>query len=258
MLSQHKLNAFVDEGLQGNPAAVCLCSAFLAEADMQRIAARNGYSQTAFVVQCAKDEFDLRWFTPETEDDLCGHATLAAAGALSNRGHVRWPVRFRTRSGVLEVGRDGEYWELSLPAWPASEVAPPPSQLLAALGVTDAQVFRTRDYMVVSDSAETVRSIEPDLDTLASLEPGLGGVIVTAPGENEIDYVTRFFAPAVGIDEDPATGSASCTFAPYWSSRLRKTVLYSRQLSRRGGALRCRVDGDRIWVAGKVKYEGLM
>lgn len=252
-MTEYELDVFVDAGLEGNPAGVCICSEFLDESHMQYIAARNGYSQTAFVVQRGKNEFDLRWFTPETEDDLCGHATLATAGALSHNGHADWPTRFRTRSGDLEVHRDGTYWELSLPAWPASKLAPSPRELLEALGLDDAEVFRTRDYMVVTDSAMIVRSIEPDLDALASLEPGLGGVIVTAPGDNEVDYVSRFFAPAVGIDEDPATGSTSCTLAPYWSARLGTDLLYSRQLSERGGAMRCRLDGNRVWLGGKVK-----
>lgn len=248
----YHVDAFTADLFGGNPAGVCVVPTFPADATMQRIAAENRHSQTAFVVARDDGEFDLRWFTPVVEDDLCGHATLAAAYVLGIRGHQTWPVRFHTRSGVLTVWRDDARLEMELPAWPPAPCVIPPD-LLPALGLTAAIVLKARDYLVVTEHAETVRALTPDIAALARIETGLGGVIVTAPGGSDVDYVVRFFAPSVGITEDPATGSIHCTLAPYWSSRLGKPVLTARQLSARRGSMRCTVTGGGVRIAGEAR-----
>src|SRR5216117_1754733 len=224
----YHVDAFTGELFSGNPAGVCMLSAFLADRTMQKIAAENRHSQTAFVVPRADGDFDLRWFTPEVEDDLCGHATLASAYVLTLLKHTAWPVRFHTRSGVLTVTRAQDGFELDFPARPP-QPCDAPVELLAALGLHTAQVMRSRDYLVVVDDAEQVRALAPNIAALAKLDTGIGGAIVTAPGEGDVDYVCRFFAPAVGIAEDPATGSIHCTLAPYWAGRLGKEALYGQQ-----------------------------
>ena len=220
---------------------------------MQSIAAENRHSETAFVVARADGDFDLRWFTPEVEDDLCGHATLAAAYVLALRNHHGWPVRFHTRSGPLTVARDRDSFEMNFPARPP-QPCEKPADLLPALGLKMAQVLRSsRDYLVIVDTADIVRALSPDISVLAKLDMGIGGTIVTAPGDGEADYVCRFFPPSVGIDEDPATGSIHCTLAPYWAAKLSKPKLTARQLSARGGWMRCTVEGDRVRISGDVK-----
>lgn len=248
----YHIDSFTSTLFAGNPAGVCILAAFPADLIMQKIAAENRHSQTAFVVQRTDGDFDLRWFTPEVEDDLCGHATLATAYVLALRAHNVWPVRFHTRSGVLTVARDGDSFEMDFPAWPP-QLCDPPVELLPALGLKAAQVMKSRDFLVIVDRAEKVRTLAPDISALAELDIGIGGIIVTAPGEGNVDYVSRFFAPSVGINEDPATGSINCTLAPYWAGRLGKQTLQVQQLSARGGELRCTVAGDRVKIAGKTR-----
>lgn len=248
----YHVDSFTGELFAGNPAGVCILSAFLADNTMQKIAAENRHSETAFVVPRAGGDFDLRWFTPKVEDDLCGHATLASAFVLALRGHSLWPVHFHTCSGVLSVARDRDSFEMDFPARPPQPCEPPP-ELLPALGLKTAQIMRSRDYLVVVDRAVRVRALLPDISALAGLDTGIGGTIVTAPGEGDVDYVSRFFAPSVGIDEDPVTGSINCTLAPYWAGRLGKRSLRAQQLSARGGDLRCEIAGDRVKIAGKAR-----
>jgi predicted PhzF superfamily epimerase YddE/YHI9 len=248
----YHVDSFTAELFGGNPAGVCILSAFLADNIMQKISAENKHSETAFVVPRADGDFDLRWFTPEVEDDLCGHATLASAYVLALRGHSVWPVRFHTRSGALTVARDLDSLEMDFPARPP-QPCEPPVVVLPALGLKTARVMKSRDYLVVVDRAEQVRGLSPDIRALARLDIGIGGTIVTAPGEGDVDYVSRFFAPAVGIDEDPATGSINCTLAPYWAGRLGKRRLHAQQLSARGGDLRCEIAGDRVKIAGNAR-----
>jgi PhzF family phenazine biosynthesis protein len=248
----YHVDSFTDRLFAGNPAGVCILSAFLADDTMQKIAAENRHSETAFVVPRDDGDFDLRWFTPEVEDDLCGHATLASAFVLALRGQSVWPVRFHTCSGALTVARDQESFEMDFPARPP-QPCEPPVELLPALGLKTALVMKSRDYLVVVDRAEQVRALSPDIRALAGLDIGIGGTIVTAPGERDVDYVSRFFCPALGIDEDPATGSINCTLAPYWAVRLGKRSLRSQQLSARGGELRCEIAGDRVKIAGKAR-----
>jgi predicted PhzF superfamily epimerase YddE/YHI9 len=248
----YHVDVFTGELFSGNPAGVCILSAFLADGMMQKIAVENRHGTTAFVVPIADGDFDLRWFTPKVEDDLCGHATMAAAYALALRKHDVWPVRFHTCSGLLIVARNGDGFEMDFPARP-SQPCEPPVGLLAALGLKTALVTKSRDYLVVVDQAEQVRALSPDIAALAQLDIGLSGAIVTAAGEGDVDYVCRFFAPSIGIDEDPATGSIQCTLAPYWAGRLGKDSLRAQQLSARGGQMQCAIAGDRVKIAGRAR-----
>lgn len=251
----YHVDAFTGELFAGNPAGVCILPAFLADSIMQKIAAENRHSETAFVVPRAAGDFDLRWFTPEVEDDLCGHATLASAYVLALRKHNVWPVRFHTRSGLLTVAQgvtqDKDSFEMDFPARPPQPCETPVG-LLPALGLKAARVMKSRDYLVVVDQAEQVRALSPDLAALAKLDAGRG-TIVTAPGQGDVDYVCRMFLPSVGIDEDPATGSIHCTLAPYWAGRLGKDTLRAQQLSARGGSMQCTIGGDRVKIAGRAR-----
>lgn len=251
-ISYYQVDAFTDEIFGGNPAGVCILPEFPSVATMQKIAAENKHSETAFVVARADGDFDLRWFTPKVEDDLCGHATLAAAYVLLLRQHEPWPVRFHTCSGVLTVNREREGFDMDFPARPPLPCALP-AELLPALGLRSAHVLRARDYLVVVDNVDQVERLTPDIAALSKLSMGIGGVIVTAPGKNDVDYVCRFFPPSVGIDEDPATGSIQCTLAPYWAGRTGKQVFRVQQLSPRGGKMRCAIAGERIKISGAAR-----
>ena len=250
----YHIDSFADELFAGNPAGVCLVPAFPEKDVMQKIAAENRHSETAFVVPRPDGDFDLRWFTPIVEDDLCGHATLASAYALSLSGHSIWPIRFHTVSGLLTVNRDGERFEMDFPARPPVSCAIP-TGLLAALGLETAEVLRDpRDFLVVVNDAGIVRNLKPDIAALAKIEMGVGsGAIVTAAGKGDADYVCRFFAPSEGIDEDPATGSIHCALVPYWAGRTGKQTFRVRQLSPRGAQMLCTLAGDRVKIAGEVK-----
>ena len=247
----YHVDSFTDELFAGNPAGVCIFSAFPPDSMMQKIAAENRHSETAFVVYRADGDFDLRWFTPKVEDDLCGHATLASAHVLALRKHDKWPVRFHTRSGVLTVAQAGDGFEMDFPAMPA-QPCETPAGLLPALGLKTALVMKSRDYLVVVDQAEQVRALAPDIAALDKLDAG-NGTIVTAAGAGDVDYVCRIFLPSIGIDEDPATGSLHCTLAPYWAGRLGKNTFRAQQLSARGGTAECRIAGDRVKIVGRAR-----
>jgi PhzF family phenazine biosynthesis protein len=252
----YHVDSFTSELFAGNPAGVCILSAFLADSIMQKIAAENRHSETAFVVPRADGDFDLRWFTPKVEDDLCGHATLASAYVLALRKHNVWPVRFHTRSGMLTVAKgqkskNEDSFEMDFPAKPP-QPCETPVDLLPALGLKAALVMKSRDYLVVVDQAEQVRALSPDTAALAKLDAGRG-TIVTAPGDGDVDYVCRMFLPSVGIDEDPATGSIHCTLAPYWAGRLGKGTFRAQQLSARGGSVQCTIAGDRVKIVGQAR-----
>jgi predicted PhzF superfamily epimerase YddE/YHI9 len=249
-LPMYQVDAFTDSLFGGNPAAVCPLDAWLPDATMQAIAAENNLAETAFFVRDGGD-YALRWFTPTVEVDLCGHATLAS-------GHVvfsflepkRESVGFHTvKAGTLTVSRRGDLLVMDFPSRPAEPCAPPPG-LLAALGGRPREVLGARDCLVVYDTAADVAALEPDLTALGKVD--CWAAIVTAPGDNGIDFVSRFFAPAQGVPEDPVTGSAHCTLVPYWAKRLGKTQLEARQVSQRGGALRCALNGDRVSIGGKA------
>jgi PhzF family phenazine biosynthesis protein len=243
------IDAFAEAAFSGNPAAVCFPSSDRDAAWMQRVTAEMNLAETAFLAR-EGDAWRLRWFTPVTEVDLCGHATLAAAHLLWQDGHLPAgaPARFLTRSGALgAVQRDGLI-ELDFPADPPRAAAPPEA-LVEALGVQPFAVLRGRDdWLVELADAQTVRTLEPDLALLATID--CRGIGVTARGDRGFDVVSRFFAPRAGIPEDPVTGSAHCTIGPYWSARLRRPVLSCWQASARGGRLRVEPRGGRVLLGG--------
>ena len=247
----YQVDAFADNLFGGNPAAICPLSQWLPDATMQAIAAENNLAETAFFVREGAD-YALRWFTPAVEVDLCGHATLASAHVVfAFLEPQRQRVGFRTlKAGTLTVARRGDMLAMDFPSRPPSLIEPPPG-LLAAVGGTPREILRARDHLLVYGSAAEVRALEPDFAALARI-PDCWAACATAPGEDGIDFVSRFFAPGQGIDEDPATGSSHCTLTPYWAERLHKTELKARQLSRRGGTLDCALNGDRVTIAGRA------
>lgn len=242
------IDAFTDRAFAGNPAGVVPLEYWPEDALMQRIAFENGLAETAFFVRTGTDRFALRWFTPSAEVDLCGHATLATAFVvftqLGSGGEV---LTFDSRSGPLLVTRlaDGRL-ELDFPARPAAPVPPPPA-LLQGLGATPAYYAQSQANLAVFDTAAEVRALRPDFAALATLAQY--GTIATAPGE-DCDFVSRFFAPRVGVPEDPVTGSAHCVLVPYWAARLGRKRFHARQISARGGELWCELAGDRVRIAG--------
>lgn len=248
----HIVDAFTDRPFAGNPAAVCLLQRAAEPHWMQQVAAELNLSETAFLVPRTDDGWDLRWFTPKVEVDLCGHATLASAHVLWREYGVAAEVlRFHTRSGWLAARRSGEFICLDFPADPAVP-CDPPDDLAAALGVVPVEVHRgaAKLLAVVSDAA-TVRELRPDAVRLAALDAQ--GVIVTAPGDRpDLDFVSRFFAPRVGVPEDPVTGSAHCTLGPYWAQRLHKTSLRAFQASARGGEVGVTVRDERVELRGRA------
>ena len=248
----HQVDAFTRRPFAGNPAGICPLDAWLPEATMQAVAAENAVAETAFFVRRSDGDFDLRWFTPETEVDLCGHATLASAFFLFERLEPgRRHVRFHTRSGPLEVERDGDGLAMDLPARPPVPAGEAMEALASALGRRPIAVLRARDLLAVFESAGEVRALRPDLAAVAALDAF--AVIVTAPGgppDDDVDFVSRFFAPAKGVPEDPVTGSAHCTLVPYWGERLGRTQLRGRQVSRRSGDIACEWRGDRVRLVG--------
>jgi predicted PhzF superfamily epimerase YddE/YHI9 len=246
----YQVDAFTDSLFGGNPAAVCPLEAWLPTETMQAIAAENNLAETAFFVREGAD-YALRWFTPTVEVDLCGHATLAAGDIVFRFIEPqRDSVRFRTmKAGTLVVGRRGDMLAMDFPARPPLPIEPP-AGLFAALGGRPREVLRARDHLVVYGSAAEVAALDPDLAALAKVD--CWAAIVTAPGEGGIDFVSRFFAPAQGVPEDPVTGSSHCTLVPYWANRLGKAKLEARQLSRRCGALSCALEGDRVNIAGRA------
>lgn len=245
------VDAFTTVRFQGNPAGVCPLSAWLPDGVMQQIAGENALPETAFFVpRAGSDDFDLRWFTPEVEVDLCGHATLASALVLMRLlDPARERVRFWSRSGPLDVTRAGDDFTLDFPARPPVRRDAWP-ELARALGATPREVWTSRDVVAVFDDAAQVRGLRPDLAAVAAL-PDTFAVIATAPGDGEDDFVSRFFAPVQGIPEDPVTGSAHCTLAPLWGDKLNKKVLRARQGGRRGGELVCTLSGERVGLTGR-------
>ncbi len=243
-----QVDAFTDHIFGGNPAAVCPLEKWLDDELMQNLAQENNLSETAFFVKRG-NEYELRWFTPEIEVDLCGHATLATAHVLfEHLGYAEDEIRFRTKSGLLTVKKEGERLMMDFPTDDMPRVDPP-AVLFQALGIRSDYVFFTDDYMVVLDSEEEVQNLDPDFRLLS--EVNARGIIVTAPG-TQVDFVSRFFAPGAGIDEDPVTGSAHTKLTPYWSRKLGKDVLEARQISKRVGELTCRNKGERTEILGKA------
>lgn len=242
----YQLDAFADRPFAGNPAAVCPLGTWLPDDRLQAIAAENNLSETAFFVRRGDGDYDLRWFTPAIEVDLCGHATLASAHVILNRlSPEAEAVTFHTRSGPLTVSRDGDRLSMDFPAQPPGLGDAP--GLAEALGAEPAEVRIGRYIVAIYEAAAPVAALEPDFRAVARLDPPL--VIATAPGD-DCDFVSRFFAPGAGVDEDPVTGSAHCILIPFWAERLGKTELFARQVSARGGSLWCRHNGHRVTMAG--------
>lgn len=250
-LDIYQIDAFTDQRFGGNPAAVCPLAEWLPKPIMQAIAAENNLAETAFFVTLPDGTFDLKWFTPTVEIDLCGHATIATAKVIYDYlGYERPEIRFLSNSGVLTVSRQGDLLALNFPSYPPEVVSQAPEGLLEGIGAAPSALYRgrTNDYMLVFDDEASVRQLTPDMRLLKQV--AARGIIVTAPG-TDVDFVSRFFGPASGIDEDPVTGSAHCILTPYWAERLQKTNLTARQVSPRSGELWLKILGDRVEIAGK-------
>ncbi len=241
-----QVDAFSSNVFSGNPAAICPLESWLPDPVLQSIACENNLSETAFFVG-NNGRYDLRWFTPACEVDLCGHATLASASVLfKNLGVGGDTVRFQTKSGELIVRRDGNRLVMDFPARPPGRIEPDPS-LVPALGGKPVEILAARDYLVRYESEAEVKALAPDMEALKKIDRF--AFIVTAPG-TDCDFVSRFFAPAKGIPEDPVTGSAHCTLIPYWAGKLGKSFLHARQISPRGGELFCQAVRDRVEIGG--------
>jgi len=244
----YQIDAFTGVPFHGNPAAVCPLAEWLPDDLLQAIAAENNLSETAFFVR-QESGYALRWFTPAREIDLCGHATLAAAYAIFRYiDTAAAAVEFATMSGPLTVTRSDELLEMDFPARPAT-AGPAPAALIRGLGGTPREVYFGRDCLAVFESEKQIPALRPDFEALRQVESVC--IIATAPGKTA-DFVSRVFAPAVGIPEDPVTGSAHCTLVPYWAERLGKNRLHALQLSARGGELFCESKGERVTIAGRA------
>ena len=244
----YQIDAFTSHLFSGNPAGVCLLDEWIEDSTLQAIAAENNLSETAFLVPSGK-EFTIKWFTPKVEVDLCGHATLASAFVVFNYvDSSRDRVCFESMSGLLTVKREHDILSMDFPSHTPTPCSAP-DDLIAGMRIEPRDVFRSKDYLVLYDSEEDIKSLRPNMEKLVRLD-GLG-VIATAPGST-CDFVSRFFAPSVGIPEDPVTGSAHCTLIPYWALKTGKTQFHARQLSERGGELFCEHLGDRVAIAGRA------
>lgn len=247
-IKQYQVDAFTTRVFAGNPAAVCPLDAWLDDDILQAIANENNLSETAFFVPSERG-FHLRWFTPVAEVDLCGHATLASAHVLfAILGYAKKQIVFETRSGELVVESDDGLLAMNFPAR-LPMPCPVPDGLIEGLGHPPMEVLAADDYIAVFQSEEIVRSLSPNFSKLQEL--ALRGVVVTAPGR-AVDFVSRFFAPKLGVPEDPVTGSAHCELTPYWANRLGKDAMEAKQVSNRGGNLRCQLQEDRVILAGQA------
>lgn len=247
-IKQYQVDAFASRAFEGNPAAVCPLHSWLDDGLMQSIAEENNLSETAFFVPSAQG-YQLRWFTPAKEVDLCGHATLATAHVIFEiLGYTKPRITFATRSGELTVSKKGKQLQMDFPACPPTprEI---PEILAKALGQRPVEVLAADDYIAVFNNEATVRSIKPDMFLLSQLD--LRCVVITAPG-TQVDFVSRCFGPKYGIPEDPVTGSAHCELAPYWANKLGKNILTARQVSKRGGNLTCELQADRVLLTGNA------
>ncbi len=244
----YHIDAFTSARCSGNPAGVCVLQDWLPDEALQNIAFENNLSETAFVV-AHEHRFELRWFTPVREVSLCGHATLAAAFVIFEyQGYTELAIHFQSKSGVLTMERNGAILVLDFPAR-TTESCAAPEALVQGLGKIPLEVRRAKSYMTIFARQEDVASIQPNMHWLSQLDRS--GIIVTAPG-NQADFVSRFFAPKLGIPEDPVTGSSHCSLIPYWAERLSKKKLTALQLSARGGELFCEHAGERVKIGGRA------
>jgi PhzF family phenazine biosynthesis protein len=250
-LTLYQVDAFAEKVFTGNPAAVIPLDQWIDDALMQQLAMENNLAETVFFVKNGND-FDIRWFTPEVEINLCGHATLASAWVLYNvLGYDKPTITFHSKSGPLYISRDGDHILLDFPSWKPERIDDYPAELLQSLGNPEiAGVYKYRDYLVELMNEDAVLACKPDF----SLMKKAGGmVIITAPGKH-VDFVSRFFAPTAGIDEDPVTGSAHSQLIPFWSDKLDQKKLQAKQLSKRGGTLVCEQKGDRVIMGGRCIF----
>jgi PhzF family phenazine biosynthesis protein len=248
-ISIFQVDAFTNEAFAGNPAAICPLDYWLSDEMMQQIASENNVSETAFFVNRG-DYYQIRWFTPQTEVDLCGHATLASAWVIMNKIQPDTDeIKFGSRGGELIVKRDDGNYMMDFPVHPP-EPCDPPNNLIKALGQNPVEILASNYYLAVFKSEDEVRNLKPYMTLLKELDRI--GVVVTAPGD-EVDFVSRFFAPSVGIPEDPVTGSAHCTLIPYWAEKLGKTSMTAKQVSCRGGDLLCEFKKDRVVIGGQAR-----
>lgn len=246
----YQIDAFTNKLFAGNPAGVCPLKEWLPDETMQNIAAENNIAETAFFVK-EGDGFHLRWFTPTVEVDFCGHATLATSHVLfQHLNYENAAIEFQTRVGKLIVRKDGDFYVMNFPTDVLKEIKNPPETLLKSLNIEAREIYYGReDYLVIVENQEIVESVSPDFKLLKSL--GLRGVIVSAPGK-EVDFVSRCFFPAAGVDEDPVTGSAHTTLTPYWAKKLDKNNLTAMQISERTGFVKCHYLGDRVELSGQA------
>ena len=254
----YQVDAFTDQVFGGNPAAVCPLNKWLDDDVLQKIAFENNLSETAFFCLRPDGDYDLRWFTPTVEVDLCGHATLATAHVIFNQlGCQSEILKFHSESGPLHVTRDGELLVLDFPARPPQTI-PLPDGFVGAVGAMPTKVLKSSKTLAIFQSVEVVAQLNPDINWIANLE-GDGLICsakVSADDQSQLDgqnydFVSRYFAPHAGIDEDPVTGSAHSVLIPYWANKLNKNKMIARQISARGGTLRCEYVGDRVHIAGQ-------
>lgn len=248
-IPMYQVDAFTEEIFRGNPAAICILNEWLDEKLMQNIAMENNLSETAFCI-VKEDLCELRWFTPEEEIDLCGHATLATAYVIFEI--LNYPgstVKFTTKSGILTVEKQGDIMTMEFPSREGTKVEIT-DQLIKGLGKESKEAYESRDLMIVYENEQEIRELNPNMEELKLVDAF--GIIVTAKGESS-DFVSRYFAPSCGVPEDPVTGSAHCTLIPYWSKILGKNKMIAHQLSKRGGVLQCEHVGDKVKISGKAK-----
>ncbi|HXW77025.1 MAG TPA: PhzF family phenazine biosynthesis protein [Candidatus Eremiobacteraceae bacterium] len=249
----YQVDAFATRRFAGNPAAVMPLERFLDDATLQAVAAENNLAETAYLVRKG-DDWDLRWFTPAVEVPLCGHATLASAWAVGERIEPgRQSMVFHSKSGPLTVRKHGSRVVMDFPKRTCTPVEPVPALERALRAKPKELYFDSVNYVAVLDSAETVRTLSPGIMEIAGLDRA-GGVVVTAAGDQGYDCVSRYFAPAKGVEEDPVTGSAHCALAPFWSARLKKPEIRAYQASARGGEIICRPKGDRVELEGECVF----
>jgi len=253
ILDIYQVDAFTDKTFGGNPAAVCPLEAWLPDMQLQNIAMENNLSETAFFIpsQSSDADFDLRWFTPSCEVDLCGHATLATSFIIFDQLKLDKPtIRFSTRSGILTIEQTEYGLKMNLPVWDYKETDIP-LLVTEALGAKPTALYKGNDWIALFDDEQTVRDLEPDMDKLLQIKD-MRGILPTAKSNGKYDFISRFFGPAVGVPEDPVTGSAHCILTPFWAERLNKTTLHAYQASARGGALFCELKGDRVHITGQA------
>ncbi len=247
----YQIDAFTDTLFGGNPAAVCPLESWPSDELLLKIAQENNLAETAYFIQLDNGNYHLRWFTPEIEMDLCGHATLASAYVLFEcLGYNKNTISFETQSGILNVKKEGDFLEMDFPSRPPKK-AELPEIIAASLNIQPKEVYKDRDYLLVYNDEVDIKSLKPNQALLNQINIDPGGIIVTAKG-NTVDFVSRFFTPQAALFEDPVTGSAHCSLTPFWSEQLGKKELHALQISKRKGVLFCRLENNRVFIKGKA------